>query len=452
MKLRNSVPKVAGGGPHRERTTEDTWRTIQPYLRRIGVTRVADITGLDRIGIPVYNAIVPRSSDLISVYNGKGASHLDAKTSAVMEAVERFAAWQPRTPDVVGSVDDLSRDGIRMVRPDSVNIERFKHYRDHFPISWVMGTELISGDDIAVPQYLAGYYQSFHETPPFPICTTNGIASGNSVEEATCHALCELIERDDWTMAEVISNRLSRAVTKGTVAPGIPETVEQWFMERNKSIDQETLPAPHRRLIERYRAAGLSVELKSIMSRNGIPSFLCVVSEDLGSTFSRSHQGLGTHPDRDVAALRALSEAAQSRVVDIQAMREDISLPDEDVPKYMLHIKRSAAFNPQAWANYRTRRQTDFQSLPTYLSADVMEDTRRMIGNLRATGIEEVAVVDLSPKWLPVSVVRVVVPGIESWAIDRGRLGFRAAAVWQENLGLLRDALAEAANRQEALR
>nr|BAN83923.1 hypothetical protein [Streptomyces olivoviridis]BBI93408.1 YcaO-like family protein [Streptomyces olivoviridis] len=452
MKLRNSVPKVAGGGPHRERTTEETWRTIQPYLRRVGVTRVADITGLDRIGIPVYNAIVPKSSDLISVYNGKGASHLDAKTSAVMEAVERFAAWQPRTPDVVGSVDDLRRDGIRVVHPDSINIERFKQYRDHFPISWVMGTELISGEDIAVPQYLAGYYQSFHETPPFPICTTNGIASGNSVEEATCHALCELIERDDWTMAEVISNRLSRAVTKGTVAPGIPETVEQWFMERNRSIDQETLPAPHRRLIERYRAANLSVELKSIMSHNGIPSFLCVVSEDLGPTFSRSHQGLGTHPDRDVAALRALSEAAQSRVVDIQAMREDISLPDEDVPKYMLHIKRSAAFNPQAWANYRTQRQTDFQSLPTYLSADVMEDTRRMIRNLQATGIEEVAVVDLSPKWLPVSVVRVVVPGIESWAIDRGRLGFRAAAVWEENLGLLRDALAEAAHRQEALR
>jgi len=72
VKLRSRVPKVNGSGVHREFTAADTYRRVAPYLRRAGVTRVADITWLDRIGIPVYNAISPRSNDVISVYNGKG--------------------------------------------------------------------------------------------------------------------------------------------------------------------------------------------------------------------------------------------------------------------------------------------------------------------------------------------------------------------------------------------
>lgn len=150
--------------------------------------------------------------------------------------------------------------------------------------------------------------------------------------------------------------------------------------------------------------------------------------------------------------MRALSEAAQSRVVDIQAMREDISLPDEDVPKYMLHIKRSAAFNPQAWANHRTAKKLDFSQAPTYESADVMLDLQWMLKRLQSNGIDSVVVVDLSPDWLPVSVVRVIIPGIESWAIDRGRLGPRAARVWSENISLLGKALTTVQQSKETAR
>src|SRR4051812_35793876 len=98
MRLRTQVPKYAGAGPHREFPPEATWSAIAGHLRRAGVTRLADITGLDRIGIPVYSAVVPRSHDTISVYGGKGARPLDAKVSAAMEALERFAAWLPLRP------------------------------------------------------------------------------------------------------------------------------------------------------------------------------------------------------------------------------------------------------------------------------------------------------------------------------------------------------------------
>ena len=447
LNFRDSVPKLSISGPQRERAVEETWEAIKPFLPRIGVTRVADITGLDRIGIPVYNAIVPRSSDLISVYNGKGANEHSARTSAVMEAVERFSAWQPRSADIVASEEDLERENIPFISPSEINFDRYHMYHSKLPISWIFGFDLIASQQTAVPVYLAGYYQSFHEIPPFPIATTNGLASGNSLEEATCHAVCELVERDDWTMAEIISNRLSRAIKSGSLSQFIPNTVENWFMDRNCSVDLESLPNPHQLLIQKYRAAGVDVELKYLDSQSGIPTFLCVVSENLGPSFSQSHQGLGTHPNSEVAALRALSEAAQSRVVDIQAMREDISLPDEDVPKYMLHIKRSSAFNPQAWAYRRTDNTVDFSTLESFPSEDIICDLNLMIGALQRTGISKVVVVDLSPPWLPVSVVRVIIPGIESWAIDRGRIGERALNVWRKNIELLEKAI-EIGNRR----
>lgn len=109
MRLRERVPKAAGVGPHREVPVEVTRARMAPHLRRIGITRVADITGLDRIGIPVYNAIVPRSYDLISVYNGKGTTAPEARTSAVMEAYERYAAGLPRRPAAIGAYEELAR-------------------------------------------------------------------------------------------------------------------------------------------------------------------------------------------------------------------------------------------------------------------------------------------------------------------------------------------------------
>ena len=50
----------------------ETIKRVAQAAESLGVTRLADITGLDRIGIPVYSSVVPRSDDVLSVYNGKG--------------------------------------------------------------------------------------------------------------------------------------------------------------------------------------------------------------------------------------------------------------------------------------------------------------------------------------------------------------------------------------------
>ena len=71
MKLKSCV-KGYKKGTHRAVPPEETFARVDPKLPVAGVTRVADITGLDRIGIPVFSSIRPTAEDgAISVYNGK---------------------------------------------------------------------------------------------------------------------------------------------------------------------------------------------------------------------------------------------------------------------------------------------------------------------------------------------------------------------------------------------
>ncbi len=440
MRLRSRVAKIQRKGPHRELPVEVTYERMTPHLRRVGITRVADITGLDRVGIPVYNAICPRSADVISVYNGKGATQLDAKTSAIMEAVERFSAALPLSPAAVASYSELQTEGRLALDPRTFNFQLHPQYDLAMPISWVKGQDLMNDEPVLVPLFLAGYYALFHEVPCYALATSNGLASGNSLEEAIYHALCELIERDDWTMADLVCNRLSRAISAGRLGPRASGPSAAWLQELHPNIDLDTLPVRARSLVNQFQQVGLRVELKDLTSATGIPSILANVFEDIAPTFSQGHMGLGTHPDAEVAVTRAISEVAQSRVVDINALREDINLPNVKVPKYLYHVQRSGRVNREAWPYKRSLNSVRLEDMPSHPSEDVMEDVRLMLDRLRSRGLAQAIVVDLSPPGIPASVVRLIVPGLESWIVDRSKMGPRAAAKWQSMLSLLSSA------------
>ncbi|MFI7601261.1 YcaO-like family protein [Actinoplanes sp. NPDC049681] len=438
MKLRDSVPKVNGGGTHRECTSAQTYERVRPHLRRMGVTRVAEITWLDRIGIPVYNAIAPRSNDIISVYNGKGLSPEDARTSAVMEAVERFSAGLPIRPAAIASYEELVKAGRTVLDPRENLVALSRHYREDTPISWVEAHDLLSGETVLVPQGCVAYSLASHEPPTYEISTTNGLASGNNPEEAICHALTELVERDSMTTAELVSNLLCQILEKGVRAERQPEQVTDLLKEIHPHVNPESLPPKALALVQQFRAAGLQLRIVHITSDLGIPSFLVATDEEISPTTSKGHGGFGTHPDAEVAVIRAITECAQSRVVDIQAMREDIRLPDEQVSKYQKHVQRSSTIDKGAWAWRPVRKVVDFADIPTWRTADVMDDLRLMLDRLRERGIRRALVVDLSPPEIPVTVVRVIVPQLESWAVDHGRIGARGAAAWNHALADLR--------------
>ena len=70
---------------------EETLARLVPHLGRMGITRVANVTGLDRVGVPVVTAVRPNARSL-AVSQGKGLTLAAAKVSAIMEAAELYHA------------------------------------------------------------------------------------------------------------------------------------------------------------------------------------------------------------------------------------------------------------------------------------------------------------------------------------------------------------------------
>src|SRR5438552_11840201 len=59
--------------------------------RSLGVTRVARVTGLDRLGVEVACAVRP-GGHVLQISNGKGLTWAQARASALSEAAELWAA------------------------------------------------------------------------------------------------------------------------------------------------------------------------------------------------------------------------------------------------------------------------------------------------------------------------------------------------------------------------
>lgn len=85
---------IVNGYSDRICSPEQTWSRIEAILPRFGITRLSRLTGLDRLGIPVWNAVSPNARSIV-INQGKGITDIDAKVSAAMEALERAVAGAP---------------------------------------------------------------------------------------------------------------------------------------------------------------------------------------------------------------------------------------------------------------------------------------------------------------------------------------------------------------------
>jgi ribosomal protein S12 methylthiotransferase accessory factor len=425
------APKSAGFGLHRIVPPETTFERVRPFFRRLGITRLADITGLDRIGIPVYSAIVPRARDVITVYNGKGFTPIDAKTGAAMEAIERFVASRDRMPDEVASYSELSRKA-KVIDPRSINYTLGRNYSDETQIAWLKGLDLLSGETVFVPHGSACYYcigypwRSCHT-----VTTSNGLASGNSLEEAACHALAEVIERDAYSVMNIIDAQIAVLDAR---SPLIRQVRVLKLMQARGGlyplIDVDTLPERAAFLADRFRSAGIEPVLRYAGSESGACTIFCFVREYTSDKFSHVHGGCGTDVDPSVAAVRALTEAAQSRAVDMQAMREDISSVGEQVESHMIHARRGGHYNFESLAP--TLNKIPLSSISTLSSDNIVDDIDIMLNGLRSMDIERCVMVDLSVPDLPVKVVRIIAPGLESWSMDHCKIGWHARRIWRQ--------------------
>ncbi|MFA7014053.1 MAG: YcaO-like family protein, partial [Desulfobacterales bacterium] len=290
---------------HRLRPPEQTLALIEPYLKAFGITRCADLTGLDRLGISVCCAFNPMNPILQASW-GKGNCLADARTSALMEAVERFHATFPDARERVATLADLRNEGHTVVAP--CRLQRFNervYFSENMPICW-LPMEVLAGDADTAEVYVpAGVV--YPREPLLNPFSANGLASGNCLEEAQLHALYEIIERDGISSCFDETGRL-------TLKDGGPCRIDL------SRCDTETV----RELHQKIRQAGLELALLRPASRvDGVHLlWAALIEAEAPVLWTRINIGYGAHGSVEVAAVRAITEAAQSRLAYLHGCRE----------------------------------------------------------------------------------------------------------------------------------
>jgi ribosomal protein S12 methylthiotransferase accessory factor len=374
----------------------------------MGITRIADVTGLDTIDIPVVMVSRPNSRS-VSVSQGKGCTLAAARASGLMESVEGFHAEHVSLPLRVACMNDM-RNSARIVTPDLLPTVENSPFHPHHPITWIESEDLASGQSIWLP------YEMVHTNYTYPRpsgsgcfpASSNGLASGNNIAEATVHGICEVIERDAISLWHQFG---SFSIDRTSIDP---ETIDN-------ALCNETLG--------KLDAAGQDSFIWDITSDIGIPTYFSVIM-DRDSHTRHIGVGSGTHLSREVALLRALHEAVQVRTTYIVGARDDITL-DEYTPEgidakrqYFGNLIRHSSFS------------ADFSQSLDHDSDSVEEDMVTLLSKLQSTGISQVLRVDLHKPEFDIAVVRIVIPGLESPHDDEGYVpGARALRARQETRG-----------------
>jgi len=371
----------------RSMTPAQTFAAIKPHLRDFGITRVGLLTGLDVLNIPVAFATRPNSHTL-SVFQGKGIDKEAAMTSAAMEAIETRIAEIPPADLTQATVESMRAEGAAMIDLDNVA----RCAPDEIggdPIPWCSGLDILSGSSVFVPWWLVGLDHRGERPPGFEQ-SSDGLASGNAPSEAVLHGLCELVERDAWALTQLKS---PQRLKESRIDPAsFGDTV----------IDVMT---------DRITRAGMRLLLLDMTTDIGVPAFLAVImpgnlSDRADARWSHVCGGCGCHPDPVRAALRAITEAAQSRLTAIAGSRDDFS------PRIYQRLDRSAAMQQLVELCESDGRMRAFQNRHRRAST-IQETIRHIADRLVASGIEQIVAVPFAHPALPVSVVRVIVPGLE---------------------------------------
>jgi ribosomal protein S12 methylthiotransferase accessory factor len=372
----------------------------------MGITRVANITGLDSIGLPVYTAIRPNSRSL-ATSQGKGLDAPAAKASALMETIETWHAEHIENPLRWDSYAALRR---RAAVVDVSKLIQLRNRVMHWdaPRAWIQGFDLMAQTPVWLPyDYVTLYFVTEGGMNPIPFLqSSTGVSSGNHLLEAMTHGFCEVIERD----AEVY-----------------------WTQTRGKiRVDMNTVDDPGcRHVLDLLARSGVYVAAWDMTTDIGVPAYAAIIMDppDPGAwRWHGAYSGFGCHLSPGIALLRALTEAVQSRVTFIAGSRDDMFRRDYT----SLQLDEGQRVR---WDELTRPTKLHPFSMRTSLASDTFEgDVSTILSRLTSVGIESAIVVDLSKIEIGIPVVKAIVLGLDETGEDnrmgpRGQRAMRAATM-----------------------
>lgn len=366
-----------------------------------GITRVADITYLDRIGIYAYQSVRPDAEEgdgSFTIFSGKGLTKEQCKISAIMEGIERYCAEERNNRDIIlkKSIAEL-RTNYNIVEPKELNILN-QSISENDEIEWILGYDLIAKSEVYIPAANVCYPYNFRKHK-YPLRNyTTGLAAGNTYLEALFHGLCEVIERDAAAMNIIFKKGISVDI----------HTI------KNKTI---------RKIIERItKTEGLKLYVKYITTEEiNVPVFQVLIDD----TFLRNplyiSGGYGAHPNKEIALINALNEAILSRAGTISGGREDLEKflkAKENFSYEDYKEKYRYWFDQEKTINFENIESED---LPT-----ILDDMSLCVERLVNAGFDKIIFVNLKKRNIDVPVIKMLVPGLERYSFKMEAFGRHA--------------------------
>lgn len=379
----------------RSRSEADGVAIVRPLLPAFGITRVAHVTGLDRIGIPIHVAVAP-TSRVLSTGSGKGRTFWSSWLSASMEAIEQRYWGRDLVKDPLAAPPvTLARLGIPHISPNHLQLRGRSTDIEHACIPWIpvpsLGLLLEStGQEYLVPLPSVSCPDPAHAFHPL-VSSTNGLASGFTLAEAVLSGLTEVVERDAFAFVAT------------------PTDVRTRLDDEFRSI------APD--VFGKIETANMSLHVVDVTSDIGIPTYTAYLYADddgLGV-----FKGAGCSLDGRLALIRAVLEAVQARGIVIAGARDDI-----------FGSQRRAGITSRVRPPVDGYEWTD-PPRPVNLSTGTIEGDVALIQRLLASrGFDVQLAFRHTPDSSPVQVVHVVVPGLEGYPVpgskERTRLRWAA--------------------------
>jgi len=370
---------------------QETLAKAKDLSKSVSLSRLGSIHGLDRVGIPCYTAVrgIAEPGNL-AVMGGKGITLDHAKTSALMESIERHCGERN---DRLGDKFSYSHSRQASLDPKRLILSKYSTYQDSQLIEWWPATDLLKGESVWVPA--AAVLNPYPESPYLFSASSNGLASGNTYPEALLHALYEVIERDGTSFAELL---------------GLSKGIRLESIQDNECLE----------LISLFQTAGITVFVRWIEHSTGIPIFMVILDDPISKDPMLINSGYGCSLDPNIALSRALTEAALSRATVIAGARDNLA-EEEIRRKYGYDVMHDALQNTLLV----NKTEYEISEVESVTNDNITDDLHVLLGRLNRAGFEQVYAASLELPEIGVPVVRAIIPGMELCHIQRDRVGIR---------------------------
>ena len=392
------------------------------------------LAGMDRLGLPLWNAAFIGADGALSDGFGYGPTLEAAQTSAWGETIEWYWARESlkTLPRLTGAYAKLRQSGRNVIDPFALNLSAGSAYsHSDTPLTWVEARQWSSGNSVWVPiefvaPRAADIGPNLDPNTLLAVPITNGLGAGPSFSHALAHGILEALQRDGNSVHY-------RALDTGVV------------------VDLDIVENPETRaLLAHLDAEGIEISVKLAADDFGMTNLYVVGYErDLERVpqpIMLSACGEAVHPDREFALAKALREYVSARArkafnhgplakvrelspsgylesFGAKAMRSEDSRALTEMTAWT-KLSARAFYEMLEHPIYDIKRRVRFSELPTTPVPNSDALLAILTERLTAENMD-ILYVDLTPPGSPATILRAIVPGLEVETMTYNRIGGR---------------------------